>query len=133
MSREVRRLNELEADIAKLQTHLIQKRRDLQVEIQELDLMRAQLAKNAGRAGNQGNRIPLNELEKCELLLLREMAVANPPPNLDVSGFDGTERSRKWNELRELQESIANKKQRVEAPGNDFVTEPVSGAELEEG
>ena len=30
--REARRLNELEADFAKLQAHLIQKRRDLQVE-----------------------------------------------------------------------------------------------------
>ena len=48
VSREARRLNELEADIAKLQAHLIQKRRDLQVEIQELDVLRAQLAKNAG-------------------------------------------------------------------------------------
>ena len=46
VSREARWLNELEADIAKLQAHLIQKRRDLQVEIQELDVLRAQLAKN---------------------------------------------------------------------------------------
>ena len=44
VSRQARRLNELEADIAKLQAHLIQKRRDLQVEIQELDVLRAQLA-----------------------------------------------------------------------------------------
>ena len=46
VSREARRLNELEADIAKLEAHLIQKRRDLQVEIQELDVLRAKLAKN---------------------------------------------------------------------------------------
>ena len=46
VSREERRLNELEADITKLQAHLTQKRRDLQVEIQELDVLRAQLAKN---------------------------------------------------------------------------------------
>ena len=53
VSREARRLNELEADIAKLQAHLIQKRRDLQVGIQELDLLRAQVAKNEGCAGDQ--------------------------------------------------------------------------------
>ena len=41
-------MSELEAEIAKLQAHLIQKRRDLQVEIQELDFLRAQLAKNEG-------------------------------------------------------------------------------------
>ena len=60
VSREARWLNELEADIAKLQAHLIQKRRDLQVEIQELDVLRAQLAKNTGcvGAGNQGNEPP---------------------------------------------------------------------------
>ena len=60
VSREARRLNELEADIAKLQAHLIQKRRDLQVDIQELDVLRAQLAKNTGcvGAGNQGNEPP---------------------------------------------------------------------------
>ena len=45
VSREARRLDELEADIAKLQAHLIQKRRDLQVEIQELDLLRAAAGK----------------------------------------------------------------------------------------
>ena len=33
VSREALRLNELEADIAKLQAHLIQKRRDLQVDV----------------------------------------------------------------------------------------------------
>ena len=48
VSREARRLNGLEVDIAKLQAHLIQKRRDLQVEVQELDVLRAQLAKNTG-------------------------------------------------------------------------------------
>ena len=48
VSREAHRLNELEADIAKLQAHPKQKRRDLQVEIQELDVLRAQLAKNTG-------------------------------------------------------------------------------------
>ena len=51
VSREARRLNELEADIAKLQAHLIQKRRDLQVEIQKLDVLRAQMAKNTGCVG----------------------------------------------------------------------------------
>ena len=44
MSREARRLNELEADVAKLQALLIQKRRDLQMEIQ----LREQQAKKAG-------------------------------------------------------------------------------------
>ena len=38
VTREARRLNKLEADIAKLQAHLVQRRRDLQVEIQELDV-----------------------------------------------------------------------------------------------
>ena len=119
MSREAHRLNELEADIAKLQAHLIQKRRDLQVEIQELDVLRAQLAKNTGcvGAGNQGNEPPMHELEKRELLILR-----NVPSNLEAPGLDGSERSRKWHELREIQESIANKKERV-AP----VTRPRSG------
>ena len=65
VSQEARRLNELEADIAKLQAHLTQKRRDLQVVIQELDVLRAQLAKNTGcvGAGNQGNEPPSQELE----------------------------------------------------------------------
>ena len=120
VSREARRLNELEADIAKLQAHLIQKRRDLQVEIQELDVLRAQLAKNTGcvGAGNQGNEPPMQELEKRELLILRELVAANVPSNLEASGLDGSERSRKWHELREIQESIANKKQRVAPPEN---------------
>ena len=66
VSREARRLNELEADIAELQAHLIQKRRDLQVELQELDVLRAQLAKNIGcvGAGDQENGPPMQELEK---------------------------------------------------------------------
>ena len=120
VSREARRLNELEADIAKLQAHLVQKRRDLQVEIQELDVLRAQLAKNTGcvGAGNQGNEPPMQELEKRELLILRELVAANVPSNLEAPGLDGSERSRKWHELREIQESIANKKQRVAPPEN---------------
>ena len=82
MSREARRLNELEAD-AKLQAHLIQKRRDLQVEIQELDVL--------------WWRRTSRQIWKL---------------------LDGSERSRKWHELREIQESIANKKQRVAPPEN---------------
>ena len=118
VSREARRLNELEADIAKLQAHLIQKRRDLQVEIQEWDLLRAQLAKNAGCAGEQENGFSMQELEKRELLTLRELVAANVPSNLEAPGLDGSERLRKRNELREIQESIANKKQRVAPPEN---------------
>ena len=62
VSREARRLNELEAGIAKLQPHLMQKRRDLQVETQESDVLRAQLAKNTGcdGAGDQGNGSSIN-------------------------------------------------------------------------
>ena len=58
----------------------------------------------------------MQELEKRELLVLRELA-ANVRSNLEAPGLDGSERSRKWNELREIEESIANKKQRV-APEN---------------
>ena len=57
VSREARRLNELEADIAKLQGASDTDRVEtLQVEIQELDVLRAQLAKNIGcvGAGHQG-------------------------------------------------------------------------------
>ena len=109
----------MEADIAKLQAHLLQKRRDLQVDIQELDVLRAQLAKNIGCVGacNQENEPPLHELEKRELLILRELVAANVPSNLEAPGLDGSERSRKWHELREIQESTADKKQRV-APEN---------------
>ena len=91
VSREARRLNELEADIAKLQAHLIQKRRDLQVEIQELDVLRAQLAKNTGcvGAGNQGNEPPMQELEKRELLILRELVAANVPSNWKLLAWTG--------------------------------------------
>ena len=39
------------------------------------------------------------------------------PSNLEAPGLDGSERSRKWHELREIQESTADKKQRV-APEN---------------
>ena len=121
VSREARRLNELEADIAKLQAYLIQKRRDLQVEIQELDVLCAQLAKNTGCVGCWTIRRlnpPMQELEKRELLILRELVAANVPSNLEAPGLDGSERSRKWHELREIQESIANKKQRVALPEN---------------
>ena len=66
VSRGARLLNELEAGIAKLQAHLVQKRRDLQVEIQELDVLRAQVTKNIGcfGAGDQENVLPMQELEK---------------------------------------------------------------------
>ena len=96
VSREARRLNELEGDIAKLQAHLTQKRRDFQVEIQELDLLRAQLAKNVVCAGDQVSGSPVQELEKRELHILRELVAASTPPNLETPGLDGTERSRKW-------------------------------------
>ena len=87
MSREARRLNELQA-------HLTLKRRDLQVEIQELDVLRAQLTKNTGcvGAGDQGNGPRMQELEK------REVA-AIVPSNLEAPGLDGSERSRKWHEF----------------------------------
>ena len=53
----------------------------------------------------------MQELETRELLILRELMTANVPSNLEVCGLDGSERSRKWHELREIQESIPNKKQ----------------------
>ena len=83
MSREARRLNELKADIAKLQAHLIQKRRDLQVEIQELDFLLAQLAKIVGCAGDQGNGFPMQDLEKRELHILRTAESASAWPRRD--------------------------------------------------
>ena len=69
VSREARRLNEPESVHAKLQPNLIQKRRDLQVVIQELDLLRAQLAKNTGcvGAGDQENGFSMKELEKTRV------------------------------------------------------------------
>ena len=60
----------------------------------------------------------MQELEKRELLILREMVAANVPSNLEARGLDGSERSREWHELCEIQESIANKKQRVASPEN---------------
>ena len=116
VSREARRLNEPEADIAKLHAHLIQKRRDLQVEIQELYLLRSQCS----GAGDQGNGFPMQELENRDLLILRGRVAANAPPNLEAPDLDGSERSRKWHELQEIQESIANKKRRVAPPENDL-------------
>ena len=77
------------------------------MEIQELDLLRAELAKNVECAGDQENGF-LQELEKRELHILRELMAVNAPPNLETPGPDGTERSRKWHELRVFQESIAN-------------------------
>ena len=65
-----RRLNELEADIAKLQAHLMQKRRHLHVQIQEWDLLRAQLAKNVSYAGDQEKGFTMQELEERELHIL---------------------------------------------------------------
>ena len=56
--------------------------------------------------------------KKRELLVLRELVAANVPSNLEAPGLDGSERSRKWHELREIQESIANKRQRVAPPEN---------------
>ena len=55
----------------------------------------------------------MQELEKRESLVLRELVAANVQSNLEAPGLELSERSRKWNELREIQESIANKKQRV--------------------
>ena len=66
----------------------------------------------------EGNEPPMQELEKRELLVLRELVAANVQSNLEAPGLEGSERSRKWNELREIQESIANKKQRVAPPEN---------------
>ena len=68
----------------------------------------------------------MQELEKRELLILRELVAANVPSNLEAPGLDRSERSRKWHELREIQESTANKKQRVASPEN-AVTKPRSG------
>ena len=51
----------------------------------------------------------MQEQEKRELLILRELVAATAPSNLEAPGLDGSERSRKWHELREIQESIANK------------------------
>ena len=116
MSREARRLNELEADIAKLQAHLIQKRRDLQVEIQEIGCV-------MGTAGEEywvrwcwqpGERAPLcKSWKNVSHLFFENWLAANVQSNLEAPGLELSERSRKWNELREIQESIANKKQRV--------------------
>ena len=44
----------------------------------------------------------MQDLEKCELHILRERMAANAPPNLEAPSLDGTERSRKWHELREI-------------------------------
>ena len=60
----------------------------------------------------------MQELEKRELHILRELVAENAPPNLGAPGLDGTEHSRKWHELREMHESIANKNQRVAPPEN---------------
>ena len=90
LSREARRLNELEADIAKLQAHLIQKRRDLQVEIQELDVLRGTAGEEYWEAVKSGKLLAWNSQNVRD----------------------------KWNELREILESIANKKQRVAPPEN---------------
>ena len=46
------------------------------------------------------------------------VAAKNVPSNLEAPVLAGSERSRKWHELREIQESIANKKQRVAPPEN---------------
>ena len=66
-----------------------------------------QLAKNTrcAGAGDQENGFPMQELEKRELLVLREMVAANVPSNLEARGVDGSERSREWHELCEIQES----------------------------
>ena len=98
-----------------VQAHLIQKRRDLRVEIQDLDVLRAQLAKNTGcvGAGNQEKEPLCKSWKTRELLILRELVAAHVPSNLEAPGLDGSERLRKWHELGEIQESIANKKQRV--------------------
>ena len=60
----------------------------------------------------------MKKLQKRELLILRELVAANMPSNLEALGLNGSERSRKWHELREIQESNANKKQRVAPPEN---------------
>ena len=48
----------------------------------------------------------MQELEKRELLILRELVTANMPSNLEAPGLDGSERSRKWHELREIQSPL---------------------------
>ena len=49
--------------------------------------LRAQLAKNTGCAGDQVNGFPTHELEKRELLVLRELT--NVPSNLEAPGSTG--------------------------------------------
>ena len=67
----------------------------------------------------------MQELDKRELLILRELVAANAlPSNLETLGLEGSERSRKWHELREIQESIANKKQHVAPPENGLFPSP---------
>ena len=97
VSREARRLNELEADILYRSVETFRWR-----------YKNWKLAKKTGcvGAGNQGNEPIMQELEKRELLFLRELVAANMPSNLEAPGLDGSERSRKWHELREIQESI---------------------------
>ena len=58
----------------------------------------------------------MQKLEKREFLILRELVAVNVPSNLEAP--DGSERSRKWHELREIQQSVANKKQREAPPEN---------------
>ena len=42
----------------------------------------------------------MQELEKRELHILRELVAANVPSNLEAPGLHGSERSRKWHWLR---------------------------------
>ena len=95
-----------------------------------MDLLRAQLAKNLGCAGEQESGSQVQDLERRELHILRQLVAANAPPNLETPGVDGTERSRKWNELREIQESIANKKQRVRQLVETFCDKAGVGGEV---
>ena len=113
VSREARRLNELEADIAKLQAHLIQKRRDLQVEIQELDVLRAQLAKNTGcvGAGDQGNGTPCRSWKNVSYLLFGNWWRRTCRQIWKHLAWTGQN-------VRESGMSCANKKQRVAPPEN---------------
>ena len=52
----------------------------------------------------------MDKLDKKDIHLLRDLAAAGAPSNLEA-------RTRTWYELREVQGSVAGKKQRVESHG----------------
>ena len=113
VARKARLLNELEADIATASVSLLQRRRNLQVDITELEFMRQELTNGAVNIEKQ--EFPcLDMRERQELHLSRELAKRSQAAMVETIP-EHLDRTRKLtDELRWVQDLIASKRQQTD-------------------